>query len=103
MVFEEPVGLFLGGVEVPFRVGELAVERVAEDLLEMSETLLVAYDLEVVGFAEVLQLLDLLGGESVGGGYVGMTLCLEGVLGIEREGVEFALGHHGDETFQVVH
>ena len=54
MVFKELVGFFFGGVEVPFRVGEVAVEWIAKDFLEMSETLLVTNDLYVIRSAKVL-------------------------------------------------
>ena len=83
MVFEELVGLFLGGVEVPFRVGQMAVEGIAQNLLEMPETLLVANDLDVIRPAKVLQLLDFLGSEGIGGGNVGVTFGLESVLGVK--------------------
>ena len=103
MVFEELVGLFFGGVEVPFRVGQMAVEGIAQNLLEMPETLLVANDLDVIRPAKILQLLDFLGSEGIGGGNVGVTFGLEGVLGIERERIEFAFCHLRDEAFQIIH
>ena len=103
MVFEELVGFLLGGVEVPFRVSEVAVERVAQNLLEMTETLLIPNDLNVVGLAKLLQFLDFLGGEGIGGRDVGVALGLEGVLGVERERIELAFSHLRDETFQVIH
>ena len=99
MVFEELVGLFLGRVEVTFCIGQIAIEGVAEDLFEVSETLLVANDLDMRGPTKVLQLLDFLGGEGIGGGNVGVALRLEGMLGVKREGVEFALCHLRDEAF----
>lgn len=103
MVFEEFVCLFLGGVEVPFRIGQMAVEGIAQNLLEMSETLLVANDLDVIRPTKILQLLDFLGGEGIGGCDVGVAFGLEGVLGIEREGIELAFSHLWDKAFQVVH
>ena len=65
----------------------------------MPETLLVTNNLDVIGFAKVLQLLDFFGGEGIGGGDVGMAFRLEGMLGVEREGVELALGQLRDEAF----
>ena len=53
MVFKELVGLFLSRVEVPFRVGQMAVKRIAQNLLKMPETLLVSNDLDVIRFAEI--------------------------------------------------
>ena len=84
-------------------VGQMTIERIAQNLLEMSETLLVTDDLDVVGLAEVFQFLDFLGGESVGGRNVRVALGLEGVLGIERERVEFTLCQLRNDAFQVVH
>ena len=53
MVFKELVGFLFGGVEVPFRVGQMAVKRIAQNLLKMPETLLVSNDLDVIRFAEI--------------------------------------------------
>ena len=103
MVFEEFVAFFLGGVEVPFCVSKAAVERIAENLLKMPETLLVTNDLDVIRLAEILQFLDFLGGEGIGGGNVGVTHGLEGMFGVEREGIELTFSHLRDEMFQVVH
>ena len=103
MVFKEFVGLLFGGVEVPFRVGQVAVERVAQYFLKMPKTLLVSNDLDVVGLTEILQFLDFFGGEGIGWCDVGMTLGFEGVLGVKREGVEFAFSQLRYEAFQVVH
>ena len=103
VVFEELVGLIRGGVEVPFRVGEVAVEGVAQNFLKVPKTLLVADDLDMIGSAKVLQLLDFLSSKSISGGDVGMTFRLEGVFGVERERIELAFGHLRDEAFQIVH
>jgi hypothetical protein len=83
MVFEECVSGFLGGIEVPLCVGQIAVEGVAEYLLKVSETLLVSNDLYMVRPAKILQFFDFLGGEGIGGGDVGVAFGLEGVFGVE--------------------
>ena len=103
MVFQKFVGLISGRVEVPFCVGQMAIEGIAQNLLKMPKTLLVANDLDVVWLAEVFQFLDFLGGEGIGGRYVGVALGFEGVLGVKRERIEFAFSHLRDEAFQVVH
>ena len=69
----------------------------------MPETLLVTDDLDVIRPAIVLQLFDFFCGEGISGRDVGVALGLEGVFSVKREGIEFALGHLWDETFQVVH
>ena len=103
MVFKELIGLFLGWVEAPFRVGQIAVKWIAQNLLKMPKTLLVSNDLDIVRPAKLLQLLDFLGGEGIDGRNVGMTFGLESVLGVERERIELALSHLWDETFQIIH
>ena len=103
MIFKELVGFFFGRVEVPLRIGQIAVERIAENLLEMPEALLVSNDLDIIGPTKVLQLFDFLCGKGIGRCNVGVAFGLEGVLSVEREGVELTLGHLGDEAFQVVH
>ena len=81
----------------------MAVEGIAQNLLEMSETLLVANDLDMIWLAKILQFLDFLGSEGIGGGNVGVAFGLESVFGVERECVKFAFRHLRDEAFQVVH
>ena len=99
MVFKELVSLFLGGVEVPFRVGQMAVEGIAQNLLEMSETLLVANDLDVIRLAKILQFLDFLSGKSIGRGDVRVAFGLEGVLGVKRERIELTLCQLRNKAF----
>ena len=103
MVFQELIGFFFGWIEVPFCVGQMAVEGVAQNLLEMPKTLLIANDLDVIRPAKLLQFLDFLGGESIGGGNVGVAFGFESVLGVERECVDFTLSHLWDEVFQILH
>ena len=69
----------------------------------MPKTLLVSNDLDMIRLAKLLQFLDFLGGEGIGGGNVGVAIGLEGVLGVERERIELALCHLRDEAFQIVH
>ena len=103
MVFKEFVGFLFGGVEVPFRVGQMAIEWVTENLFKMSKTLLVANDLDVIRSAKVFQFLDFLSGEGIGRRNVRMALGLEGMLGVERECIQLAFSHLGNEAFQIIH
>ena len=103
LVLQEFLGFVGAGIHIDFGVGHLLIKRDAERFLGVGKALLVAEKLDVELGGVLLQLLDLLGGQPVGGRDVGQAVQLEQMLGVEVEEVHLVLRQRGDLALEELH
>ena len=95
--------LFVAGIVVRFGVGKVLIKRYSQGLLGMCKALLVAEKFNVVLSSKVLEFLDFLSRESVGGGDVRIAIQLENVFGVQVEEVHLVFSHGGNHRLEEGH
>ena len=103
-IFQEFAGSWVGRRNHRFRVAQLPITLVGEDLLEVSETLEVADQIDAVCRGIAADFAHLIQREmSVFGGEIGMAFDADDVFDVEHHGVVFQFRQITDLSFDLFH